>query len=711
MVEAAPWDYYVTPEQLEKVRAMPKPKRREFAANPKTEWSIYSGVGGVAPNLRVSDENPPSRLRAIVADYDIRMSLDAVCKFLDDAKPTYMPTFAEKTISGNARLVWMFERELLLADMAHAKAVIEAFAQELKISTILPGFDNHSLSPAEVWTNGCEWAEFESNPIPWNNIFGILCRAAKKTNFGSDPEIPYEVLLDEINLRFPGRWKGPFKLDELGVRFWDPQADNATGCQVKPDGMLCFTGNTPFLKWRQIFGPAWVAKNAAENLGQRASDFYFDGMHYWQPQGAGWDRIKRREDMLCILRTRGFSTKIPKGETASDADRVLTHIQKVNRLAGAAPFVNYAPGLIQIRGKRFLNITQLTPLLPADASDVTPADFPFLWKFLNGIFARPELGAVNYFLAWAKRSYETYRDHSSLMGQAVFLCGPRENGKTLISSKILEPLLGNSSANPYDYFTGATPFNSELLESFLLTINDEEAVTDHKSKSKFLARIKAWVVNPTHPYSPKYCDRTPVDWTGRIFCTLNDDHSSVGLLPEVNDNTADKMMFFGSRPFEGHWPERSVIESTVAAELPYFARWLLEWSPPENVVISGRMGVVSFFDRRVLRFCLENTKAYSLLEFLQLWIKDAPYWSEGAKMWTGTATDLLSDLSNVPHHSVLLREWDSYRVAQALTALSRVVESGVKLEKEEANSTRTFTLHRELVLKTPLNPHEEEEKH
>ena len=58
--------------------------------------------------------------------------------------------------------------------------------------------------------------------------------------------------------------------------------------------------------------------------------------------------------------------------------------------------------------------------------------------------------------------------------------------------------------------------------------------------------------------------------------TLNDDPQSIGILPEVNFNTSDKLMFFSSLPYEKQWPERDELESTIERELPFFARWLLD---------------------------------------------------------------------------------------------------------------------------------------
>lgn len=688
----APWDYSPDPEKLEHWRTLPKPMRRKLMAEEKTKWQIYSACGGVAPNLRISKDNPPAVLRGIVCDYDMKIDVDTVVKLLNQVEPAYLPNFVEITLSKNVRLVWVFEREVLVRNSAMASAIIETFIKdELKADILLPGFDENSYKPAEVWTNGGEWFNVNDKPLPWENIFGIVCGAAKRLDFGQ-VEIPLEVLAAQAEKQFPGRWKGEFKLDNLGVRFWDEKADNPTGCQIKPDGMLCFTGRMPFMSWDAIFGANWCNERRALNLGQAAGETYFDGRHYWQKENGIW-RSKCREDVILDLKTKGISAKLARGQTASDAERVLRYVQGCNAIDGAGPLVNSPPGIVEIKGKKLLNLSKIQPLLPSEKTDVTPDDFPWLWKFLNGLFDHVELGALDHFLLWTKRAYDAVLNHKNMMGQAVFLCGPKENGKTLLCFHVLKPLFGNRCENPYDYFTGVTQFNAQLFESFLLAVNDEEGATKEDVKQKFLHRIKAWVVNPEHSYRPLYCNAVTLAWCGRLFLTLNDDHASVGLLPEVNVNTQDKMMFFASRPYEGVWEDRAVIEARIAAELPYFARWLLNWTPPKEIVVPGRMGVKSFFDPRIREISQQQTPAYGLLEVIRSWFTHGVYWAEGTKDWEGTATELMNMLSiSSDGFQPVLREWTHMRVARAMTALGRMNATGIQLI--ESRGARKFKITR-----------------
>src|SRR5438309_2495325 len=158
------------------------------------------------------------------------------------------------------------------------------------VAILLPGYDAASQKPTQVWTNGGEWYEITKTPLSWELICGVAADAGKKCDF-AHAEIPLETVAAEVARRFPGKWQGEFKLDALGVRFWDETADCPTGCQVKPDGMLCFTGTKGFVYWREIFGIDWTNEQRALHLGRAAGDTYFDGRGYWQCVGGVWRSV------------------------------------------------------------------------------------------------------------------------------------------------------------------------------------------------------------------------------------------------------------------------------------------------------------------------------------------------------------------------------------------------------------------------------------
>jgi len=630
----------------------------------------------------------------------MKSDLKTIRSYLDQMDPAVvLPNFVEISLGLKVRLVWVFEREILVRDNQFCNELMSALFVKMRVPTLLPGYDKASEKPTQLWSNGAEWHLVNEKPMSWNIVFGMAADVGAKSESGRS-EIPIELIAGEVEKRFPGRWQGEFELGASGVRFWDATADCPSGCQVKPDGMLCFTGRAGFAKWGEILGFGWVNAQRALNLTNAAGETYFDGHRYWEFNCGRWyDMI--RLDINLRLKTRGIASKTAKGQTVSDVDRVLAHIQMANRIDGAATLINFRPGIVNLYGSRILNTSRLRRLEPVSKTQVEPSqDFPWLWDFLTGLFDRRDLNSVEFFLAWLKRAYRAVLEFEPLMGQCVFLCGPHNNGKTLLCAHIIKPLLGGVMANPYKYFVGETDFNSELFEAALWAMNDEDSPSDERAKRKLQVKLKAVTVNPEHTFHPKFQKKVSIPWTGRVFITLNDDPASVGILPEVNCNTADKLMFFASLPYAAEWGERRETEARIAAELPYFARWLLDiYKPPAEIVVGGRMGVKSFFDPRILALSEQQNYAYNLLELVATWCKDAPAFTDtDTDKWEGTPSDLLAHIAMADHLVPLLRDWTVPKLAKSLTALARTNSSGITFV--EGTDSRRFRLVRNAILKT-----------
>jgi hypothetical protein len=673
MTEGAPWDFQPTAEALEIVRAKKKEDRRKWMITPGTVWQVYSAVCGEIRTARVNAiENPPRALRGLSVDYDSVVDVDYAVKLVNAMPEKFQPQFLEITIGKKARLVWVFESEVLVAGFEYCKRLIELFFDKLNVATLLPGFDPASSKPAEVWTNGGVWYELKKTPVSNEVVRGIAVDMAKKASMFDKAEIPIAVIAEEVNKRWPGRWLGEFALDKIGVRFWDPAADCPTGCQIKNEGMLAFTGKVPFVSWQELFGREWCEEQKTVNLGKAAADLLFDGDVYWENFAGRWISRNRASAMLA-LKERGMSDKTPKGATISEAEKVLRFIETQGFVDGAASMVNYKPGLIHIGGKKMLNISTFKPLEPAASISGDPEiDFPFLHLFLNNHFARPELNPKDHFLGWLQRFYRSMYHYEPTLGQGVFLCGPGGNGKTLLCLRVVGGLCNDRMSSPIEYFYGESQFNDEVFQSPFIAINDEDAPKNDAARTKYAAKMKSWIVNPTHTYHPKFCRRQTVEWFGRIFATLNDDAQSVGILPEVNANTFNKMSFYASQDFPFPWPKGGA-GAAVAKELPNFARWLLDYYVCPNEVLSDdpRTGVKSFYDPIILNLGTQQNPSFNLVELLRLWVAiDSEVIKTGE--WVGTPTELLAKLSLTTSLVSVLRDWNVYKIAKNLTALTRL---------------------------------------
>ena len=151
------------------------------------------------------------------------------------------------------------------------------FAKKFKLATLLPGYDANSEKPALIWTNGGEWYEFQAAPLPWSLIFGMALDASKcLTPQRSD--MPIEAVAAEVEKKWPGRWQGPFEVGATGVRFWDDSADNSTGCQVKPDGLL--RQHDRLARAQILPAPRWPIRTDLMNFPER---YQWTWQFVWPP--------------------------------------------------------------------------------------------------------------------------------------------------------------------------------------------------------------------------------------------------------------------------------------------------------------------------------------------------------------------------------------------------------------------------------------------
>lgn len=692
-----PWDFFPGPDSLKRVQSMPKIDRREWTLQEETVWNCYSGFHGLAPGVRISKENPPVGMRALVIDYDSDSSMEEVLKHISASlEPKYRPNFIERSLSNKVRLLWIFEREIPLPSILdYVTEIVKALVKVLRLENLLAGYDPSSTKCTELWTNGGVWYECNPNPLPSEFIFGVVADVAARTTHFTKAEIPLEIIADEVRKRYPERWQGDFKVGAVGVRFWVPTADCPTGAQVKPGGMLCFTGNQGFASWEEIFGSTWCGEQRALHLGNAAQGLYFDSKNYWECNAGVW-RSLGRTDALLAIKSRGVSDKTPKGATLSDAERVLRHVQSDGRIEAAGPLINYAPGAVELGGRKFLNTVNLHPVVPA-TTEITldlEVDCPFINKFLRKLFGNES--AFQHFLAWLRRAYYNVRHHKALFGQTLFFCGPVNNGKTLLTIRIIAPLLGGKYSDPTDYFFGRTSFSEDLFSGALLLINDSAPARDEKERIKFGSMIKQFVVNPSHTYHPKFCPRTTVHWVGRICCTLNDDPTSVSILPDLNDSSADKVMIFGTHPFDGDWP--TDVEILIEKELPKFAAYLEAYQPPPEVLSNDRMGVKAWHDKRILELSQSQLYSYNMIELVREWVKIScsglgdPNW---VPIWEGTPTQLFLELSNTVALGHLIRDWSVPKLAKSLTIAARTTGSGIEFSNK---NTRSFKIDKKSLI-------------
>lgn len=686
---AEPWKFRpAIPEDI----LADKEKYVAWKSLPTTKHCNLSAVEGLTPGLRVNRQNPPTALHGFIADYDTKISDDMVRTVNSRTKSEFLPNWISRTYSGGLRAVWLFESAVPLSHPELSATFLKLARKAINPRALFPGFEDEAWGDlTKYYDVGWDWQALCSDVIPKNVLCQWQYEAGNKV-FQSKTTlkaIPLEQVEAEINRQFPGVMKGvPLNEGNHCRRFWDPTADNDRACVIRSNGLQCFTGDKAFMSWGDILGPAFVRRFESDRTGAILSDTWYDGMGYWRPSptGAGWIDVNK-EDFKLVLRVQyGLSGRADPREGSSEIDRVMHQLQTQNRIECAVPLIHHKPGINIHNGQRVLNTSRVRPLEPADKGPEPRewgVDFPWLAEFFDNLFVdrSQEIG----FLGWLKHFYTGAIEQRPRSGQAMFIAGPPGVGKTFLSTCIITRLVGGSQ-DASEFLTGENGnFTDYVLEAPLMTIDDSAPCSSPKAHAHYSAALKKLVANQSFTYSAKFKKSGQVTWQGRVIVTLNEDPESMRMLPTLEINNLDKLILLRTTSRLTVFPEN--VGSLVAAELPFFARWLLDWEMPAELRGTSRFGVKCVHDPSLLQAALQSETSYAFLELLELFrreeVENLNSTTQGQRalrespIWRGTASDLLRRLTMSPALEPLSRPYANVRALGMM--LSKVANKGPEL--------------------------------
>jgi len=628
-VECSPWETTTT--------APPKTRWN----SPEVDHTFYSGYEGLIASARIDSKNNPAvALHWLVADYDGQIDdhmRDTVLERCADFKPQYIC----RTASGGARLLWKLAVPFPLHRNDLTAKLMRHIKKKLKLSKLLVGLDTEAFEdPCKYYEAGTDWEALSCDEI--SAAFMMQWAIESTHNYAwakLGTVIPMDVVSAEVERQFPGRWQGEFYVGARGIRFWDAESDNDTAAVIRETGMQCFTGGIAFVPWSSILGRQFVSQFEADRIGGSVTDVYFDGRDYWTQLPSGqWQSYGKADIALHLKVERGLRGQPARGENYSEVDQAIHRIQKQQYIACAAPLVHRPKGIVLVDGKRVLNTSTVTVLQPDENTAVDPVrDFPWLHDYFNGYFDPAE--QLDYFFAWLQRWYQSALEGRMRPGQASFFAGVPNTGKTLLSNVILSRIFGGH-IDASSFLSGEDGFNSHLFTSAVWAVDDVVPLTDNKSHLKFSALIKKMAANRTFSVREKYRVDKLIEWNGRVVVTCNTDPESIRILPDVDLSNRDKINLFRIAERDTFTFPRDV-ESIIAAELPFFLRWLLDWQPPDAVVGDTRYGVQTYCEDSLFEAARHSSSAYSFLEVLLKFFE-----GQVEDTWEGSATELLSAMLN-----------------------------------------------------------------
>ena len=640
-----------------------------------TEHLLYSGAIGTNPDLRCSlRTNPVAYLVAIIGDYDIDIT-DAMEQSLylntpADLRPNYIST----TFSNGRRLVWLFEEPVPFDDVI-AKRFYEVAFTELQASDVFGGLDDASKRAYQIYDVGTNWRALSEQPLSSNTVHRWLFDASKRTDWSKAGEldIPFADAQTEVKRQFGER----IEVGERIHRFWTHGdiGDNPTACVVTENGMICFSRDPLFTPWAKVLGPEFARKYKDNKIGAAVRDCWYDGKLYYRKIKGEWESENGDafEKYLCVDHkldnTRG------KNETASETTQARVYIHNERRIAGMIPSLFDRRDVKEINGKRFLNCSRVKAIQPHSERQTGATNFPWIERFLELRFEQTER---QYFMGWWKRFYCSALQGELLKGHAVFIVGESNTGKTLLSDKLVGASVGGCADAAPNIISGSE-FNRELFEVALVTVNDGELGNDPRSHARFSERTKSLVANQQQTWRAMYKDAQTLTWNGRVLVTLNNDVVSLRMLPDLAISMEDKVMLFKFNNTQYSFPPQWELERTIAAELPAFLRYLVDWEMPESVKGENRFGLKSYINEELRIAALNAGGAASILEIIELWKKRNAF--EG-DTWVGRASDLFARMMADDVLKPLVAKMSLRSIGKDLSTVSRIRDSGIKIFDE-----------------------------
>lgn len=653
----------------------------KWAAEPSTEYCFFSGSEALNPAIRVSKTNPLKSLHCLIADYDCAVVPGADAQVLASAPVELRPTWMSRTFSGGRRLLWLFERPVALSG-GIAKPFLAIAKDALKLKKLLPGLDEPAwLDLAKLYALGDGWEKLSDTPISINALHYFLFEAAKKTKWETDIRIPLDVVADEVEKRYPNRWDGPFEEGKRGVVFFNPGSANPSASIVAQEGLICFGEEKTFYSWPELF-PDLARRYAQDKIGGAIEGVYFDGSNYYRKIDGVWQRVAKEDFVKYLCAMKGLDSGKGKGETASETTRAEVFVQLNRRVAGVVPRVFDPRDVVEINGQRFLNIAYVRPMQPADESQAWSENFPWCARFLETRFDDYERDVL---LAWWRRFYASALAGDLLPGHALFLVGSVNLGKTLISNKIIGASVGGF-ADASSHISKDSEFNRELVGCALWCLDDGQVAADPVSHRKFSEAVKRVVATPTVVYRAMRQDGQSTLHNGRLLITLNDDTYSMQMIPDLQTSMEEKVVVLRFRDGTFPTPPASCAhaarpyENAIAAELPFLLRWLLDWSPPAEIVGDDRLGVHSYINADMRAKALYSGDVGDLLELVGLFVKSLPP-EEGD--WIGTASDFYSQATRWDDTKMLVSKYSPRVIGRRFSEAARIRDSGISLADED----------------------------
>lgn len=386
-------------------------------------------------------------------------------------------------------------------------------------------------------------------------------------------------------------------------------------------------------------------------------DLWWKGSKYYFRRDGddGFSELNQAEISRFLKVDFGLSNKPltlpdnPAGGTIpGQVDRVLNHVVKFRYVDAVASVAGVKAGFYQDGGARLLVVSTPKLIQPA------PGESETILSFLQTLLG--DDGSLRFRL-WLKIGYEALRANQRRHGQALVLCGPSGKGKSVLQSKIITAVLAGREADPKSYLSEKTDFNSEMIASEHLKIEEIPSSVRYDDRLTLGERIKELCVNHSQRLHEKNKVAVTVKPQWRLSISLNDEPERLRCLPPLTTDFRDKLLLlktskedFFSR-YDGETDPLDCFISAVERELPAFCAHLLTLEVPETLK-DRRYGVRSYVDVEIEELLFDQEPEALLLSLVDEVLFGSASLdfkadgSGGFNPWEGSATELRDKLTD-----------------------------------------------------------------
>jgi hypothetical protein len=354
--------------------------------------------------------------------------------------------------------------------------------------------------------------------------------------------------------------------------------------------------------------------------------------------GGGFWSMNAREEWVCysrsdiclMLRDVGYSRELSPNSGLTHLEAEICRIVREQDIHFAGPLAGYPVGEYTIAGKRILVTKGANPVKPRRGK------WPTFKRLLEELFSDQAV----HVMGWLKCGLEAIAAGPPFRpGQLLAVAGPWGAGKSLFQGVITE-IFGGRCAKPYRYLTGGTQFNSDLFGAEHLSIEDEAASTDLRTRRTFGASLKNLCVNELQSFHAKGRDALSLTPFWRVSITLNEEPENLLVLPPLDESIRDKIILLragtATMPFDPEViTQRRAYREQLSAELPGFVHALQRWKIPPGQ-LDVRYGSKAYHDPSLVQELEELAPEWRLWSL----IEGSDLFSTFNNSWEGTSGEL-----------------------------------------------------------------------